>query len=137
MADLYPFQKQLLIDIESGGCKPGEMRVMMSGRQAGKSSIAAFHRLWSDVMGTRVRPIEDLVLDEGKVFGARYLTVEPIGGHWPDMEAWARASFGEPAEIWEAQDFIWPDCGRWYMNDRKFWFREAKDRDWFILRWRT
>jgi hypothetical protein len=24
---------------------------------------------------------------------------------------------------------------RWYMNNRKFWFKTEKDRNWFMLRW--
>jgi hypothetical protein len=24
---------------------------------------------------------------------------------------------------------------RWYMNNSKFWFRDKKDLEWFLLRW--
>lgn len=135
--DLQPWQKKILVDIESGGLKPGEMNVMMAGRNVGKShfSAQAFKRLWDDIY--KERPIEDLIQSEGKVFGARYYCVEPVGGNWSSMSAWCRESFGSPAEIWEAHNFIWPDCGRWYENDRKFWFRNERDRDWFIIRWRA
>ena len=136
-AKLYPWQEKLLVDIESGGVKPGEMVVMMSGRQIGKSqfSAQAFKRLWDDIY--KERPVEDLIMNEGTVFGAKYFTVEPIGGNWKDMEAWAKQSFGEPADIWEKDKFMWPECGRWYMNNRKFWFRNERDRDWFIIKWRA
>lgn len=125
---LHPWQKDLIT-----GFRYGEHTIMMSGRQTGKS---AFARLWQDVMNAQ-RPVEDLRLDEGTVFGARYHTVEPIGGNWHDMAEWCIASFGPPAEIWEAHNYMWPECGRWYQNDRKFWFRNEKDRTMFILRWRS
>lgn len=133
---LQPWQEKLLVDIESYTGKPAELTVMMAGRNVGKStfSAAALHRLMKDIYE---RPLEDLVLSEGKVFGARYYTIEPVGGNWKHMEDWCKQAFGNPAEVWEAQDFMWPEVGRWYMNNRKFWFRNEKDRDWFIIRWQS
>lgn len=137
MDKLYPWQEKILVDIESGGFKPGEMVVMMSGRRAGKSqfSSVAFKRLWDAIYETR--PITDLVLSEQPVHGARYYCVEPVGGSWPEMEAWCGAMFGEPGDMWESNDWVWPETARWMQNNRKFWFRTEKDRDWFILRWRS
>lgn len=122
-----------------GGMKAGEVFTMTSSRGTGKSafSSAQFQKLWKDIFDKSPKPITDLILDEGTVFGAKYHTVEPVGGHWPDMEDWARQTFGDPADIWERDKFMWPECGRWYMNDRKFWFRNLKDRDWFVVRWRS
>ena len=138
MNDLHPWQKKLLIDIEAGGFKPGEMNIMMAGRQVGKSMFTAqaLSRLMEDIMN---RPVEQLILDEGKVYGARYYTVEPVGGNWVDMEAWCIQSFGEAAEVWDLKDttYIWPEQGRWYKNNRRFWFRNEKDRDWFVIRWNS
>jgi hypothetical protein len=85
-------------------------------------------------------PITDIIVSEGTVLGARYYTAEPVGGNWEEMSAWCTQSFGEPAEVWNignSEEYIWPDCGRWYMNSRRFWFRSEKDRDWFIIRWRA
>lgn len=135
---LYPWQERILMDIESGGVKPGEMSIMMAGRKIGKSlfTAQAIQRLMDDLNN---RPVEDLMCSEGTVLGARYYTVEPIGGNWPDMEAWATQAFGEAAEVWDVgkTDYVWPEMARWYMNNRKFWFRNEKDRDWFIMRWRS
>jgi hypothetical protein len=124
------WQKELLTKIDTHYKSGKELKIMMTGRRTGKSAYA---RLWNDIITQR--PLEDVLLSEGRVFGARYHTAEPIGGNWADMEAWARKTYGEPAEIWEAHNFIWPDCGRWYMNDRKFWFRNERDRTLFVLRW--
>jgi hypothetical protein len=72
-----------------------------------------------------------LELSEGTVYGARYLTVRPTNGtRWDDMTEWMVKTFGPSA--W---DGVWTPDQRWYANNAKFWFRNAKDRDWFVLRW--
>lgn len=125
------------MDIESGGFRPGELVVMMAGRQVGKSmfSSAVFQRMWDDIH--KPRPVEDLVLNEQPVHGARYYTVEPVGGSWAEMEEWCKTTFGEPGDMWESNDWCWPESARWLQNNRKFWFRTERDRDWFILKWRS
>ena len=112
----------------------GRGMVQITGRNAGKSTLSssAFQRLWQDVMA---RPIEQLVLSEGKVYGARYYCVEPVGGSWPDMELWCLDTYGDPGDHMWGEERAPKPSQRWYMNNRKFWFREEKDRDWFILRW--
>ena len=105
------------------------------GRQHGKSwATQAYKRLMDDLQN---KPVEALICDEGKVYGARYYTVEPVGGVWYEMETWCMDTFGTTTgSIWA--DGTAPEpAQRWYMNNRKFWFRNAKDRDWFILRWNS
>ncbi len=133
MDKLYPWQENMLTTLANS---KGELRIMMSGRNIGKSvfSAQALKRIMEDI---RNRPIEDLVLGEQPVHGARYYTVEPIGGSWPEMEAWCRATFGEPGDMWESNDWCWPESARWLQNNRKFWFRNERDRDWFIIKWRS
>ena len=73
----------------------------------------------------------ELQLSEGRVHGARYLTVHPNNGsRWNEMMAWMVSTFGPSAE-----DGIWTPNMRWYANNSKFWFREEKDITMFILRW--
>ena len=126
---MQPWQEDMLERLQ--GFKPGEMAVMMASRKIGKSQLS---QLWNDIYETK--PVSDLILSEGTVYGATYYCVEPVGGSWPEMVAWAKTTYSDPAEVWEAHNFMWPDCGRWYMNDRKFWFRDEKDRTMFILKWR-
>ena len=72
-----------------------------------------------------------LELDEGRVYGSRYLTVHPSNGSaWNEMMAWMVETFGPTAH-----DGVWTPGMRWYANNAKFWFRNQKDRDWFVLRW--
>ena len=68
----------------------------------------------------------------GKVFGHDYLTVAPMNaeGKWGDMMEWMVNSFGPTHK-----DGAWTPNQRWYANNVCVWFRDAKDRDWFVLRW--
>jgi hypothetical protein len=71
------------------------------------------------------------VLSEGRVYGARYLTVNPGNSwHWNEMMAWMIQTFGPTAH-----DGVWTPSMRWYANNSKFWFRNEKDLTMFILRW--
>ena len=113
----------------------GRGTIQITGRNAGKSAFsgAAFQRLWEDLHS---RPVEDLKLTEGTVYGLRYYTVEPVGGRWADMELWCHRMFGEgDTHIWGSEKAPDP-AQRWYMNNRKFWFRDEKDRTMFVLKWR-
>jgi hypothetical protein len=116
----------------------GKGVVQITGRQTGKSyfSAQALKRLMDDLM---LIPITDLVLSEGKVYGSRYYCVEPVGGNWREMEDWCIQTCGETTgSIWaEEVKKTTPMPGeRWYANNRKFWFREEKDRTMFLLKWR-
>ena len=72
-----------------------------------------------------------LELSEGRVYGARYLTVHPTNGtRWDDMTEWMVKTFGPSA--WNG---VWTPDQRWYANNAKFWFRDEKDLTMFILRW--
>ena len=132
--DLKPWQEELVK--ATAGKKPGELVVMMSGRNVGKSilsSMAAYQRMMNDLYN---RPVEDLILSEGRIAGSRYHCVEPKGGSWKDMEMWCHEAFGECGEVWPQEDFDWPNNMRWAMNNRKFWFRNEADRTLFIMKWR-
>jgi len=135
MVRIYPWQERLMQSIESTGIKPSELMITMSGRQTGKSTFTqqAIDRLMRDLNS---QPISDLVLSEGKVYGSRYLCVEPVGGNWMEMETWCLDTYGNCGSAWDQDKAPEPNA-RWYMNDRRFWFRNQKDRDWFIVRWRS
>ena len=131
--NIQPWQMDMLKKLQ--GVKPGEMSIMMSGRGVGKSAFSAqaLKRMMDDIYN---RPVEDLILTEQPVHGARYYCVEPRGGNWIEMEAWVRERCGEPGDMWESNDWCWPETARWLQNNRKFWFRNEADRTMFILKWR-
>lgn len=76
----------------------------------------------------------DYYLEHGRgtICGQEYLSVAPMNAEdqWSDMVQWMVNTFG-PTPF----DSIWLPDQRWHVNNAKFWFRDAKDRDWFILRW--
>jgi len=115
------------------GVKKGELMLTV-GRRSGKSMLGslAFQRLWDDL---HAQPVERLVLSEGTVYGSRYYCIEPVGGSWMDMELWCMEAFGTTSGS------IWGETApqpamRWYMNNRKFWFRDQKDQLMFVMKWR-
>jgi acid phosphatase class B len=130
--NLQPWQEDVLIKMKQ---YKGKGVLQITGRQTGKSqwSSQAIDRLMQDILSV---PLSDLKLSEGTVYGSRYHTVEPIGGSWKDMELWCSETFGTTAgSIW-SEDKAPNPAQRWYMNNRKFWFREEKDRTMFVLKWR-
>jgi hypothetical protein len=79
----------------------------------------------------------ELICSEGTVYGKRYYTVQPVGMvNWKELEEWCVDRFGECSSIWEETKNLAPKPHqRWYANNRKFWFRDEKDRLLFVLRW--
>ena len=132
-AELEPWQQRALDKMKTF---KGRGVVQITGRNAGKSvlnSAVAMKRLFDDVFS---RPIEALHFDVGTVYGSRYYTVEPIGGNWHEMEQWCFETFGGTGSLWDETKNLTPEpLQRWYANNRKFWFKEQKDRDWFVIRW--
>jgi hypothetical protein len=82
----------------------------------------------------------ELELSEGRVAGARYHTAKPIFNMdalygfddttWRSMIEWCVNTYGSTPS-----DGVWTPGSRWYSNNAKFWFRERKDLEWFIIRW--
>ena len=117
------------------GFKPGEMMIYSAGRQTGKSYFTQYtiDRLMRDLNS---QPITDLVLSEGTVYGSRYHCVEPVGGSWIEMQEWCLEKFGDSGKhIWGSNEVPSPQ-ERWYMNNRKFWFRDEADQLIFVMKWR-
>lgn len=72
-----------------------------------------------------------LEYSDGRVYGARYLTVHPLNGaRWNDMMEWMVKTFGPTAH-----DGVWTPGMRWYANNAKFWFRNEQDKMLFVLKW--
>lgn len=117
------------------GMKPGEMTITMAGRGSGKSAFSsqAMKRLMDDIWFS---PVQNIVLAEGTIYGSRYYTAEPIGGNWREMETWCYETFGNAGDkLWGEPKAPEP-AQRWYMNNRKFWFRKEADRTLFVMKWR-
>ena len=71
---------------------------------------------------------------EGTVYGQKYLTVHPTSGaKWDAMMAWMIDTFGPSGT--KDKPMVWTPDQRWYANNAKFWFRDKKDLEWFMLKW--
>jgi hypothetical protein len=130
---LHQWQLDLLDKMTNRNGK--ELKISMGGRNIGKShwTNMAIDRLMRDLNS---HPISDLVLSEGTVYGSRYYCVEPYGGSWMDMELWCMEAFGTASgSIWGENPAPEPAM-RWYMNNRKFWFRDEADQLMFVMKWR-
>ena len=116
------------------GIEPSQLILTMAGRRSGKSHLTsqAFLRLWDDIHN---RPVERLILSEGTVYGSSYYCVEPVGGSWTEMELWCMQAFGETTGSIYGENVPEP-AQRWYMNNRKFWFRDQADQLMFVMKWR-
>ncbi len=72
-----------------------------------------------------------ILVDEGRVYGARYYTAHPTtGANWNDMMTWMIDTFGPTSA-----DGVWSPGYRWYANNARFWFRNQEDLTVFLLRW--
>jgi hypothetical protein len=79
----------------------------------------------------------ELIPNLGTLYGREYYCVAVNGLNyygdynvWNEMIEWAIKTFGPTPK-----DGVWSPDARWYVHNAKFWFREGKDREWFILRW--
>ena len=129
---IQPWQTNVLNKLQ--GIKPSQLILTMAGRGSGKSHLTnqAFLRLWDDIHN---RPVERLILSEGTVYGSSYYCVEPVGGSWTEMELWCMQAFGETTGSIYGENVPEP-AQRWYMNNRKFWFRDQADQLMFVMKWR-
>jgi len=130
---IHPWQMNVLNTLR--GIKPSQLILTMAGRGSYQSQMSnqAFLRLWDDI---HHRPVEELKLSEGIVYGSRYYCIEPVGGSWPKMELWCMEAFGTTTgSIWGEKAAPEPAM-RWYTNNRKFWFRDQADQLMFVMKWR-
>lgn len=112
----------------------GKGLITTTGRQLGKSDFTndVLRRLIDDLgpytLKTEVRTMHE---------GVSYYVVQPVGWmnatenhQWNSMVSWCVETFGPTSD-----DGVWTAGQRWYVNNARFWFKDVKDRDWFILRW--
>ena len=110
----------------------GKGLISMSGRQMGKSTMSnqAVERLIDDLGPYKLKLSVIEIHDES------YYEVKPVGWmhrdelRWNDMIAWVVDTFGPTA-----RDGVWTPGQRWYANNARFYFKDIKDRNWFVLRW--
>ena len=123
---LQPFQQLLWDKVRQGGFKQGQMPLYYSAvQQTGKSTFlksAYYNNLCNEIL-LPMKPASKYKFSRAKWYEAK------VPRDQQAAFAWCVKQFGpEPTntDAWS----------RWYFNvDRTFRFRDAKDYEWFMLRW--
>lgn len=126
---MFKWQKNIMNKIKQF---QGRGLVQITGRQLGKSNwtTEAITRLQDDLGPFKLK------LSEYDFNGTTYYIVKPVGWMhkeeltWNEMITWVVDTFGPTA-----YDGVWTPGERWYANNARFYFKDIKDRDWFVLRW--
>jgi len=74
----------------------------------------------------------------GTIYGKRYYTIAPPmwESDWNSMMTWCEETFGTTGDLWKETKSLTPEPNqRWYANNAKFWFKEEKDFNWFVMKW--
>lgn len=126
MVIMHDYQKKLLKAFSTADTKI----VMNMSRQTGKSQIANWEQIRAEL-----NELYKLEIDTGTVYGQQYHCVKPMGWmwrdfEWCDLEEWCTQTFGPTPK-----NGTWTPDQRWYVNNERFWFKNQKDRDWFVLKW--
>lgn len=71
----------------------------------------------------------------GTVYGSDYHQIIPIitSEEWNKMIVWCVKTYG-PSGTKDLPG-AWSINERWYANNAKFYFKDKKDCEWFMLRW--
>jgi hypothetical protein len=123
--ELHPWQAEVIKQFNV-------KHTVSTGRQLGKSWV---NYMMQQAMDDLVdNPVQALICDTGTIFNYPAVTVRPIGGNWRLMVNWCVETFGPESRVLEL--LAEPErAGRWYTQDRVFWFSEPRDREWFVLKW--
>jgi hypothetical protein len=125
---IYSFQQALWDKLSQGGFKQGQISLYSAGRSTGKSMLNAYYgKLYSNNLCKEIvlpmKPVSKYKFSRAKWYEAKLPRDQQAAF------AWCVKQFGpEPlhSDAWS----------RWYFNvDRTFRFRDAKDYEWFLLRW--
>jgi hypothetical protein len=122
---LQPYQQVLWDRMNQGGFKKGQMTLYSAVQHTGKSTFlkSAYYKNLCNEILLPMKPVSKYRFSRAKWYEAK------VPRDQQAAFAWCTEQFGpEPYH---------PDAwSRWYFNvDRTFRFRDAKDYEWFLLRW--
>jgi len=121
MAGLYPYQQKLLIDLE--GISPGEMKLIASGRQMGKSYVNSLLTNYYTIM--MYTPTIKWQRLPGLKLQAYVDDVAPRG-----FERGLNESDLDPVQAWSIES----NCGK-RMSFNVWQFPSEKHVTMFLIRW--
>jgi hypothetical protein len=121
---LQPYQQALWDRLNQGGFKQGQMTLYSAVQYTGSSYLNTWYgtNLCNEIL-LPVKPASKYRFSRAKWYEAK------VPRHQQAAFAWCVKQFGPEPKHTDA----WT---RWYFNvDRTFRFRDAKDYEWFLLRW--
>jgi hypothetical protein len=124
--ELLPYQQALWDWLNQGGFKQGQMSLYSAVQQTGKSTLNTWfqNNLCNEII-LPMKPASKYRFSRAKWYEAKLPRDQQAAF------AWCVKQFGPEPKNTDA----W---SRWYFNvDRTFRFRDAKDYEWFLLRWGT
>lgn len=120
---LRPYQ-QALLDKVSGGFKAGEMMIISAGRRTGKSYL---NQLYGNNLCKEI--LLPMKPEPKYKFSRDWYVAEYDWVHQYEVLEWCKQQFGPHPKN--------PDAwSRWCNHySERIHFRDAKDYEWFLLRW--
>ena len=123
---LQPYQQVLWDRMNQGGFKKGQMTLYSAVQYTGKSTFlksAYYNNLCNEIM-LPMKPAPKYKFSRAKWYEADYDWV-----HYDEVREWCTQQFGPHP----TQHDAW---SRWdHRYEGKIYFRDAKDCEWFLLRW--
>ena len=123
---LLSYQQALLNRLRSGGSLPGEMSIITSGRQIGKSYITTLYR---NEISPPMRKVKEA---KYKFSRAKWYTASYNGHEFVDVHSWCIEQFGPPDRCPDAWS-RWGFSVELWLTD--IYFRDEEDYVLFLLRW--
>jgi hypothetical protein len=134
---LHDYQQKLFQQL-GRGFRAGEMMVISSGRQTGKSSLymkMLKNRIYDSnlckeiVLPTKPMKEEKYKFSRAKWYEHRLPSPFTNDNKTNEMIEWTKSQFGNP------DTKVDPWATRWYVDWDTINFRDSKDYEWFLLRW--
>ena len=123
---LQPYQQVLWDRMNQGGFKQGQMTLYSAVQYTGKSTFlksAYYNNLCNEIL-LPMKPAPKYKFSRANWYVADYNWI-----HQGEVYEWCTQQFGPHP--------MYPDAwSRWYNKyNEKIHFRDAKDYEWFLLRW--
>jgi len=124
---LQPYQQALLDKLRQGGFKHGQLTLYSAVQQTGRSNLNAFfqNNLCKEIL-LPMKPAPKYKFSRAKWYEADLFGK---GYNLRELYEWCEQHFGPHPKR--------PDAWSRWINNRNslFRFRDAKDYEWFMLRW--
>ena len=101
-------------------------RAMAAGRQSGKTGLTP-DQIWWDEMWNNTPRLETGYADNQPKWPYWVRPCNYSAPEWLEMNVWMLEIFGNCN--WHTEN------ARWVGSDRKYWFRDERDRTLFLLKW--